>query len=89
MALLAILKSSANKTDTFKTIIALAKTAPATARNLTATLSAAKTAATAPASPVLIKWVPYKKGYEEIVSEMSEQMKGNFFKFDHGFPLIA
>jgi hypothetical protein len=55
MALLAILKSSANKTDTFKTIIALAKTAPATARNLTATLSAAKTAATAPASPVLIK----------------------------------
>jgi hypothetical protein len=89
MALLAIVQASTNKTETLKTTIAPAKAAPASARNFTATPSAAKTAATVPFSPVTTEEVPYKKGYEEIVNEMSEEMKGKFFKFDHGFPFLA
>ncbi len=62
MALLAIFQALKNKTDTFKTNIALAKAAPATARNVTAIPSAAKIAATAPVSPFTTEEVPYKKG---------------------------
>ena len=61
MALLAIVQASTNKTKTLKTTISPAKAALASARNVTATPSAAKTSATVPISPVTTEEVPYKK----------------------------